>query len=157
GDDRRRVGRPAGRRPGRGRGRLLRARRPFAARDAGDHAHPPRLWRASAPGAPRSPDRGRAGRGRAEPGAVTDALSPRKRELLEGAPRRRRDAARLTIPRRTDRASAPLSFGQQRLWFLELWQPGAPTFNGARAFRIRGPLDHEALEQALARIVYRHQ
>jgi hypothetical protein len=87
-----------------------------------------------------------------------DALSPAKRALLERALRERRAAAPQTgIPRRTTSGPAPLSFAQQRMWFLQQWQPQAPTFNGARAFRLRGELDRSALEQALARIIERHE
>src|SRR5204862_75985 len=40
---------------------------------------------------------------------------------------------------------APLSFSQLRLWLLQQWEPAAPTFNAARAFRLRGELDLDAL------------
>ncbi len=88
------------------------------------------------------------------------ALSPAKRALLERALKRRREAAGAAgeaIPRRTDRGPAPLSYSQQRMWFLQQWEPQAPTFNGARATRLRGPLDRDALEHALASIVGRHE
>src|SRR4029453_8435799 len=51
---------------------------------------------------------------------------------------------------------APLSFGQQRLWFLDQWQPGNPIFNSSLQFRLRGPLRVHALEESLAEIVRRH-
>jgi hypothetical protein len=89
-----------------------------------------------------------------------DALSPAKRALLERALQRRREAAgqaQVMIPRRADLGPAPLSHAQQRMWFLEQWQPGAPTFNGARAIRLRGVLDREALEDGLRSIVERHE
>lgn len=43
------------------------------------------------------------------------------------------------------------------MWFLEQWSPGSPTFNGARALRLRGDLDREALERSLRLIVERHE
>ena len=70
-----------------------------------------------------------------------EQLSPAKRALLERALRQRRQdvaASRTAIPRRRERGPAPLSFSQQRIWFLAQWEPDAPTFNGARAFRLRG-------------------
>lgn len=88
------------------------------------------------------------------------ALSPAKRALLERALKRRREsgtAAGEGIPRRSDRGPAPLSYSQQRMWFLQQWEPEAPTFNGARATRLLGPLDREALEYALSSIVARHE
>jgi Condensation domain len=89
----------------------------------------------------------------------TGDLSPAKRALLERALLRRSEAerAKTTIPRRTDGGPAPLSFAQQRMWFLEQWEPGSPTFNGARALRLRGPLDTDALERSLRAIVARHE
>jgi surfactin family lipopeptide synthetase A len=50
-----------------------------------------------------------------------------------------------------------LSYSQQRLWFLDQLLPGQPTYNMAYAYRLRGPLDVEALRQALCDIVRRHE
>lgn len=87
-------------------------------------------------------------------------LSPAKRALLERALAERRAAAAAslqTIPRRTDGGPAPLSFAQQRMWFLQQWEPGSPTFNGVRAFRLRGRLDRQELTGALSTIISRHE
>ena len=51
----------------------------------------------------------------------------------------------------------PLSFAQQRLWFLEQLEPETAIYNTPEAIRIRGPLHVEALEQSLNEIVRRHQ
>lgn len=51
----------------------------------------------------------------------------------------------------------PLSFGQQRVWFLNQLQPGLAAYNIAAAFRLVGPLDVPALESALNQIVQRHE
>lgn len=86
-------------------------------------------------------------------------LSPAKRALLERALLRRRESAgpAVRIPRRGGDGPAPLSFAQQRMWFLEQWNPGSPTFNGARALRLRGALDRDALERSLRAVVERHE
>src|SRR5205823_8887097 len=53
-----------------------------------------------------------------------DTLSTQKRALLENVLARRRQAAgRPTIARRQAEGPAPLSFPQQRIWFLEQWEP----------------------------------
>jgi FkbM family methyltransferase len=59
-------------------------------------------------------------------------------------------------PAPRDRA-LPLSFAQQRLWFLDQLQPGNPRFNLASAVRIRGPLDLAVLQRTLDEIVRRHE
>ena len=51
----------------------------------------------------------------------------------------------------------PLSFAQQRLWFLSQLEPESPFYNIATAIRMRGPLDVSALNNALNAIVNRHE
>ena len=51
----------------------------------------------------------------------------------------------------------PLSFSQQRLWFLDKLDPGTTTFNLTEAVRLTGALDIAALEKSLLEIVRRHE
>jgi Condensation domain len=51
----------------------------------------------------------------------------------------------------------PLSFAQQRLWFLQQMNPQSPAYNMPVASRLLGKLDVKALEQALNEIVQRHE
>ncbi|HYO51945.1 non-ribosomal peptide synthetase, partial [Archangium sp.] len=51
----------------------------------------------------------------------------------------------------------PLSFAQERLWFLEQMEPGSALFNVPLALRIKGRLDAEALEKSLQEIIRRHE
>jgi amino acid adenylation domain-containing protein/FkbM family methyltransferase len=51
----------------------------------------------------------------------------------------------------------PLSFAQQRLWFLDQLQPENPFYNSPVAMRLTGQLDVGALEQTLSEIVRRHE
>ena len=51
----------------------------------------------------------------------------------------------------------PLSFAQQRLWFLQQLTPRNPYYNVSSALRFNGVLDVAALEQALSEIVHRHE
>ena len=66
-----------------------------------------------------------------------DALSP--------------ETAELAVPRREPARTAPLSFAQHQLWFLEQWKPGAATYNVTTALRLRGDLDEVALAPPFAR------
>lgn len=54
-------------------------------------------------------------------------------------------------------ADLPLSFAQQRLWFLDQLMPGSVGYNMPRALRIRGPLNMAALERSLTEIMRRHE
>ncbi len=51
----------------------------------------------------------------------------------------------------------PLSFAQQRLWFIDQLDPGDPTYNLPLALRLRGALDVDALERAVAEVARRHE
>ena len=51
----------------------------------------------------------------------------------------------------------PLSFAQQRLWFLDQLDPGSPTYNVPIAVRFRGSLNLSAVRQSLTSIVIRHE
>ncbi|MDQ2586615.1 non-ribosomal peptide synthetase [Saccharothrix yanglingensis] len=72
--------------------------------------------------------------------------SARKRALLA-----QRLRARAAAP-----AAYPLSFGQQRLWFLDRFAPGSAVYNVPIALRLRGALDRAALRRALDVLVERH-
>jgi amino acid adenylation domain-containing protein len=54
-------------------------------------------------------------------------------------------------------AELPLSFAQQRLWFLDRLDPGRPTYNIPLAVTLSGDLDAFALTRALDRVVERHE
>ncbi|MEW5929831.1 MAG: amino acid adenylation domain-containing protein, partial [Gemmatimonadota bacterium] len=51
----------------------------------------------------------------------------------------------------------PLSFAQQRLWFIDQLQPGSAAYNVPAALRLRGALDARTLRRALAAVVRRHE
>jgi hypothetical protein len=86
-------------------------------------------------------------------------LSPAKRELLDRRLQARGAEALRTesIPRRAERDTAPVSFAQQRLYFLDRLEPGSPAYNVPRAIRMRGALDVAALEKTLEELLRRHE
>lgn len=51
----------------------------------------------------------------------------------------------------------PLSFAQQRLWFMDQLEPASPLYNIPDAVRLTGNLNIEALKQSLSEIVQRHE
>jgi amino acid adenylation domain-containing protein/non-ribosomal peptide synthase protein (TIGR01720 family) len=87
------------------------------------------------------------------------SLSPEQRaELERRLLRGRKSAGRaLTIPPRAPGEDVPLSFAQQRLWFLEQLQPGSATYNINGAARLTGVLDEQALRSSIATILARHE
>ncbi|WP_426752486.1 amino acid adenylation domain-containing protein [Myxococcus sp. Y35] len=54
-------------------------------------------------------------------------------------------------------AAIPLSFSQERLWFLEQLYPGTSTYNLPMALRLTGTLDVDAFRESLAAILQRHR
>ncbi|MEZ4593225.1 MAG: amino acid adenylation domain-containing protein [Chloroflexota bacterium] len=62
------------------------------------------------------------------------------------------------LPRAADGpTSAPASYSQQRLWFLEQLDPGKPTFNLPLVLVLNGRLHTHALQQAINQLVARHE
>ena len=90
-------------------------------------------------------------------------LSSRDRPLAELAKRieeARRRRQRLStppmVPVSRDK-DLPLSFSQQRLWFLDQYEPNSSVYNIPSALRLRGSLNIGALEQSLNEIIRRHE
>jgi surfactin family lipopeptide synthetase A len=69
-----------------------------------------------------------------------------------------RDAQRgLGVVRGKRPERLPLSYGQQRLWFIDRLQGSSTEYNMPQALRLRGELDRTALERTLQAIVERHE
>lgn len=77
----------------------------------------------------------------------TDNLSSEEKRVI---------LAQLLRKKARGRKSFPLSFSQQRLWFLDQMIPGAPVYNVPLAVRFTGPIDIGAFERALQAVVRRH-
>jgi hypothetical protein len=78
---------------------------------------------------------------------LTRRLGKQPRTTSAPQPRPRSDATR----------TFPVSFAQQRLWFLDQLEPGNPFYNDAAAVRLSGALDLAAFQQSLAAVVRRHE
>ncbi|HEX5705834.1 MAG TPA: amino acid adenylation domain-containing protein, partial [Pyrinomonadaceae bacterium] len=61
------------------------------------------------------------------------------------------------IEPRGESGDMPLSFAQQRLWFLDQLEPGGDLYNVPAGVRLRGALDTSALARSLTEIVRRHE
>ena len=93
----------------------------------------------------------------AETRRLTDLPADRLR-LLMARLRQKDQVAAPGIERvARDGAPLPLSFAQQRLWFLDRLEPGSPLYNMPAAVELRGRLYPAALAAALGEIARRHE
>ena len=87
-------------------------------------------------------------------------LSPEQKKLLE-LKLKRQSIDLLQIPITQEYRKGydpfPLSFGQERLWFLQQLDPHNSAYNLLRVTRLSGELDRQALARAINEIVRRHQ
>jgi amino acid adenylation domain-containing protein len=56
----------------------------------------------------------------------------------------------------TGEGEVPISFAQQRIWFLDRWDPGSSAYVVPSAIRLEGALDVEALRRSLDAVIGRH-
>ncbi|WDD36959.1 amino acid adenylation domain-containing protein (plasmid) [Nostoc sp. UHCC 0926] len=82
-------------------------------------------------------------------------LSPAKKALLEKWKGGKFQAD--TIPKHQSSNNIPLSFSQQRLWFIDQLYHGSSFYNIPSAFHLTGQLNITALQQSLNEIIKRHE
>ncbi|WP_263451602.1 non-ribosomal peptide synthetase [Hyalangium gracile] len=78
-------------------------------------------------------------------------------ERFRSAPTPEERGRNTSIPRVSRDAELPLSYAQERLWFLDRLFPGNAFYNMPAHSRLRGQLDVAALRRALQEIVRRHE
>ncbi|MEU8423479.1 amino acid adenylation domain-containing protein [Micromonospora sp. NPDC048835] len=83
--------------------------------------------------------------------AARQALIAKRLRRRSGSP----PAARITA--RPPDAEVPLSYAQERVWFMDQLAPGEAAYHIAVPLRVRGPLDVAALRRALADLTRRHE
>ncbi|MFJ2031590.1 amino acid adenylation domain-containing protein [Streptosporangium sp. NPDC087985] len=77
-----------------------------------------------------------------------------RRALLEQRLRRRATA---TVARRPEGTAPPLSYQQERVWFMEQFAPGTSQYNIPVPMRLTGELDLDLLREALQTLPARHE
>src|SRR5262245_43276239 len=94
-----------------------------------------------------------------DPSKDIAGLDPKKRELLARllAEQGVDVARRFILPQPRVSNALPLSFAQQRLWFLHQLQPDSPAYTIPSPMRLQGPLDLAALRRTFDAIMRRHE
>ena len=87
------------------------------------------------------------------------SLDPAKLKLLiaEVAQKKATSSPTTAISPTTLQGSSPLSYAQQRLWFLAQLVPDNPFYNVPLVLRLAGRVDAAALERSLREILVRHE
>ena len=84
-------------------------------------------------------------------------LGREERSALFEMLRRKADQKRKPAHRADPDAPPPLSFGQERLWFLDRLEPGNTSLNMPFSLHLRGALNTAALARALGEVAARHE
>jgi len=85
-------------------------------------------------------------------------LSAEKRRLLDAVLREQRAAAAgVILPREDSSSPVPLSFSQERMWFLHQLDPASAVYNVVVGVRLAGALRPGILAAAFAQLLRRHQ
>jgi len=86
-------------------------------------------------------------------------LSPEKRALLMMRLKKKMSDSsnKHLIPGRENRDDFPMSYAQERMWFLHQWEPESPLYNIPAAMRLTGRVDRILLKQALTEVMHRHE
>lgn len=79
------------------------------------------------------------------------------RKLVICLNERRAELTRARVLPTCDRDRAPLSFSQQRLWFIDQFERGSAHYNMCSALKVNGKFDVLVAEQAITQLIERHE
>ncbi len=87
------------------------------------------------------------------------SLSPERRALLQKLLQESQVVAPETVikPHSRDGRPLPLSYAQERLWFMQQLEPQSAAYNVPAAYRLEGDLDTTALHKAFNALLQRHE
>ncbi|NJL11126.1 MAG: non-ribosomal peptide synthetase, partial [Calothrix sp. SM1_7_51] len=90
---------------------------------------------------------------------ILSTLSPEQRLLFERRLKERGISLPQSsaIPKRPEKEDIPLSFAQQRLWFIQQLEPTSCVYNVPSVLRLTGDLHVQALEKSLNELRRRHE
>ena len=97
-----------------------------------------------------------APKGRLTPDLELD-LAEHKQEIIQALRGADSTGAQNTIPHISGQARAPLSFGQERLWFLQRLEPDNPAHNITAHLKVHGRMDLNLLRSAFREVLRRHE
>lgn len=91
-----------------------------------------------------------------------NSLPPEKRQQLlnkikEKNSLQQRKKSIVPMPRQEGLQQFPVSFSQERQWFMHQWEPDSPAYNVACVFRIPVQLNVELMQQAINILIERHE
>jgi amino acid adenylation domain-containing protein/non-ribosomal peptide synthase protein (TIGR01720 family) len=85
-------------------------------------------------------------------------MNPTPSNLAKLSPEQKRKMLKQLMQKKAKKPQFfPLSFAQQRLWFLDKLQPGSSVYNLPAALHLQGTLNIDALEKSINEIIKRHE
>lgn len=88
---------------------------------------------------------------------TASARQTRLRQFLQARKDQAETAETPAIPRAPRTGKLPLSFAQERLWFLEQMAPNRSAYLIRKMLRLKGPLGQRAIERSLDEVLRRHE
>jgi len=81
----------------------------------------------------------------------------RQEQIAQYLAKKKKTSTGQSIPRRSTQASSPLSFGQERLWFLYQLEKDSSAYNRPTILRLRGSLNLDLFKDCINTILARHK